>query len=51
MAKNTLKLLRCEHQVKVTYVWPFYNIIHERVNDAKAPYTPKCEWAFNKRLN
>ena len=31
MAKHTLKILRCE-QHKIKYVWPIYNIMHERIN-------------------
>ena len=35
MAKHTLKILRCEHRKILKYIWPFYNITHERVN---SPY-------------
>ena len=32
MVKHTLKILRCEHRkIFKKYVWPFYNIMHERV--------------------
>ena len=31
MAKHTLKILRCSHLRFLKYVWPFYNIMHERV--------------------
>ena len=30
MAKHTLKILRCSERF-LKYVWPFYNIMHERV--------------------
>ena len=30
MVKHTLKIMRCSRFLK--YVWPFYNIIHKRVN-------------------
>ena len=29
MAKETLKIMRCEHKC----VWPFFNIMNERVNN------------------
>ena len=32
MAKHTSKILRCE-QRKIFKVWPFFNIMHERVNN------------------
>ena len=34
MAKHTLKILRCLHHTArfLKYVWPFYNIMHVRVN-------------------
>ena len=33
MVKHTLKILRCSHTARfLKYVWPFYNIMHERVN-------------------
>ena len=35
MAKHTLKILRCEHRKILKYIWPFYNIMHKRVN---SPY-------------
>ena len=35
MAKHTLKILRCEHRNILKYVWPFYNITHERVKEHK----------------
>ena len=31
MAKHTLKILRCETPQDLKYVWPFYNIMYERV--------------------
>ena len=31
MTKHTLKILRCSHRKVFKYVWPFYNIMHERV--------------------
>ena len=31
MAKHTLKILRCEQRKIFKVVWPFYNIMHERV--------------------
>ena len=32
MAKHTIKILRCEHRKILKYVWPFYNIMYEKVN-------------------
>ena len=32
MAKLTLKTLRCSHHKLLNYVWPFINIMHERIN-------------------
>ena len=31
MTRHTLKILRCSHRKVFKYVWPFYNIMHERV--------------------
>ena len=55
MAKHALKILRYEHHKIFKYVWPFYNIMHERVkfpigatclillkSSSKVIYVPKC---------
>ena len=34
MAKHTLKIVHTARFLK--YVWPFYNIMHERVNKSEA---------------
>ena len=31
MARHTLKNLRCEHLKSLKYIWPFFDIMHERV--------------------
>ena len=33
MAKHIFKILRYEHARFLKYAWPFYNIVHERVNN------------------
>ena len=41
MAKHTLKISRCSTARFLKYVWPFYNIMHERVKrklDLKTTY-------------
>ena len=32
MVKHTLRILRVHTAIFLKYVWPFYNIMHERVN-------------------
>ena len=36
MAKHTLKILRCEHGKIFKDVWPFYNIMDERVKEQES---------------
>ena len=37
MAKHTLKILRLNTTRFLKYVWPFYNIMHERVKVIRKP--------------
>ena len=41
MAKHTLNILRCERFLK--YVWPFYNIMNERVKADGTVLYSKCD--------
>ena len=36
MAKQTIKILWCEHHKICKYVWPFFNIVNERVNKSSS---------------
>ena len=47
MAKHTLKILRCSHRkVCLKYVWPFCNIMHERVKYV----AEKSDWNLKKNI-
>ena len=46
MAKHALKILRCSHR-KIFNVWPFYNIMHERVKQTDISMTnPSSKLSF-----
>ena len=43
MAKHTLKVLRCLKCKFLKYVWPFFNIMHERVKQDFVKMAEKCQ--------
>ena len=50
MAKHTLKILRCTAGF-LAYVWPFFNIMNERVNNrglSLVTAIPHCEKSYQR---
>ena len=39
MAKHTLKIMRCEQGKIFKDVWPFFKIMHERINSLRTNFS------------